>query len=104
MKRLLRRAREQAGRRAGVQLFERAREPVARGGLEAGRAQAESLQVVDREAGRAAGQDARQLRPEGDGPERRVGVLAIVLAVAGRSEEHTSELQSLAYLVCRLLL
>src|SRR5687767_15398126 len=25
-------------------------------------------------------------------------------AVAGRSEEHTSELQSLAYLVCRLLL
>src|SRR2546425_7645332 len=27
-----------------------------------------------------------------------------LLAVAGRSEEHTSELQSLAYLVCRLLL
>src|SRR2546425_6676866 len=27
-----------------------------------------------------------------------------VLALAGRSEEHTSELQSLAYLVCRLLL
>src|SRR5687767_15372374 len=26
------------------------------------------------------------------------------LAAAGRSEEHTSELQSLAYLVCRLLL
>ena len=26
------------------------------------------------------------------------------LAVSGRSEEHTSELQSLAYLVCRLLL
>src|SRR2546425_2225094 len=25
-------------------------------------------------------------------------------AIAGRSEEHTSELQSLAYLVCRLLL
>src|SRR5687767_15338242 len=27
-----------------------------------------------------------------------------MLALAGRSEEHTSELQSLAYLVCRLLL
>src|SRR2546425_9602596 len=27
-----------------------------------------------------------------------------IAAAAGRSEEHTSELQSLAYLVCRLLL
>src|SRR5687767_15449220 len=46
---------------------------------------------------------------------RRVGVLGGVqeqrrvedrqgAAGAGRSEEHTSELQSLAYLVCRLLL
>src|SRR3712207_7940375 len=33
-------------------------------------------------------------RAGGDGPE----------AVAGRSEEHTSELQSRQYLVCRLLL
>src|SRR5687767_15441945 len=32
-----------------------------------------------------------------------VGAL-VVVDVAGRSEEHTSELQSLAYLVCRLLL
>src|SRR5205823_13077349 len=31
-------------------------------------------------------------------PTRRAG------SAAGRSEEHTSELQSLAYLVCRLLL
>src|SRR2546425_6978443 len=30
--------------------------------------------------------------------------MATVLAAANRSEEHTSELQSLAYLVCRLLL
>src|SRR5687767_15509468 len=30
--------------------------------------------------------------------------LLISTAFAGRSEEHTSELQSLAYLVCRLLL
>src|SRR2546425_8890752 len=31
-------------------------------------------------------------------------VAVVGRAVAGRSEEHTSELQSLAYLVCRLLL
>src|SRR5205823_13226465 len=34
--------------------------------------------------------------------ERTVGAIADLAAV--RSEEHTSELQSLAYLVCRLLL
>src|SRR2546425_5136674 len=38
----------------------------------------------------SAGGDLR-----GDGPDR---------VLADRSEEHTSELQSLAYLVCRLLL
>src|SRR5205823_13153960 len=32
------------------------------------------------------------------------GAAPFGLHVAGRSEEHTSELQSLAYLVCRLLL
>src|SRR2546425_11600958 len=31
-------------------------------------------------------------------------VLAVLLELQDRSEEHTSELQSLAYLVCRLLL
>src|SRR5205823_7400384 len=31
-------------------------------------------------------------------------VVAISSAIQARSEEHTSELQSLAYLVCRLLL
>src|SRR2546425_11857722 len=31
-------------------------------------------------------------------------VTGVATAVLGRSEEHTSELQSLAYLVCRLLL
>src|SRR2546425_5051981 len=41
---------------------------------------------------------------------KKVGTLHLspadtaLLRVAGRSEEHTSELQSLAYLVCRLLL
>src|SRR6266404_8103926 len=34
----------------------------------------------------------------------RACLVALALTVAGRSEEHTSELQSLAYLVCRLLL
>src|SRR2546425_8917640 len=38
----------------------------------------------------------------GDDPCRRQGLRGS--ARAGRSEEHTSELQSLAYLVCRLLL
>src|SRR5687767_15699243 len=33
-----------------------------------------------------------------------VALLELPLRVAARSEEHTSELQSLAYLVCRLLL
>src|SRR5205823_7241100 len=33
-----------------------------------------------------------------------VETFAMLLAVTSRSEEHTSELQSLAYLVCRLLL
>src|SRR3712207_7002912 len=36
---------------------------------------------------------------------RTVGIVALaVLALAVRSEEHTSELQSCQYLVCRLLL
>src|SRR3989441_6775559 len=40
------------------------------------------------------------------GQELVQGLLALVVAAdeAARSEEHTSELQSLAYLVCRLLL
>src|SRR2546423_11759503 len=38
-----------------------------------------------------------------DGPGARNGH-DVVLRRAARSEEHTSELQSLAYLVCRLLL
>src|SRR2546425_3727060 len=37
-------------------------------------------------------------------PNRAVDVCHSVAAAAIRSEEHTSELQSLAYLVCRLLL
>src|SRR2546425_5420767 len=37
-------------------------------------------------------------------PHERVGEVRRILAHDRRSEEHTSELQSLAYLVCRLLL
>src|SRR2546425_7768651 len=46
-------------------------------------------------SGRAAGNDI-------DPDRRRVGGLGPIQYL--RSEEHTSELQSLAYLVCRLLL
>src|SRR5687767_15418440 len=66
--------------------------------------------------------DLRRPRPEGWGPARgrrapppRGGLIGVELLTepfeaefvrtgAIRSEEHTSELQSLAYLVCRLLL
>src|SRR3712207_6940805 len=46
--------------------------------------------------GRGASEDALQLR------RLRLGVL--LASHGGRSEEHTSELQSRQYLVCRLLL
>src|SRR2546425_8741696 len=36
--------------------------------------------------------------------EDEIGKRLVALEPAARSEEHTSELQSLAYLVCRLLL
>src|SRR5687767_15763484 len=54
---------------------------------------------------RSAAQDPR--RPAGDGhgmlrPRRNVGDDG--RGIRTRSDEHTSELQSLAYLVCRLLL
>src|SRR3989441_2185879 len=41
---------------------------------------------------------------DGEPPPPGVAVLLIAAGGAERSEEHTSELQSLAYLVCRLLL
>src|SRR5687767_15706971 len=49
----------------------------------------------------------RRRRHDGRAEEGRIGLVPVgVVAVADdhRSEEHTSELQSLAYLVCRLLL
>src|SRR2546425_9028537 len=55
-------------------------------------------------AGRAAG--ARLLRHRRHPPDRRAlqPTAGASAASIRRSEEHTSELQSLAYLVCRLLL
>src|SRR2546425_1882060 len=41
---------------------------------------------------------------ERDRPVSRVHLFTLIGGLTGRSEEHTSELQSLAYLVCRLLL
>src|SRR5687767_15321801 len=38
------------------------------------------------------------------GPNPRMRPAPVLKSTVGRSEEHTSELQSLAYLVCRLLL
>src|SRR2546423_10445653 len=51
-----------------------------------------------RDTAAASGADDGQARHGGHDAEQ------LPDAVAGRSEEHTSELQSLAYLVCRLLL
>src|SRR5205823_13948483 len=52
------------------------------------------------ERGRAWPEDGRRLRPRG----RLLRPLRLHRDAGRRSEEHTSELQSLAYLVCRLLL
>src|SRR3712207_8699608 len=46
----------------------------------------------------------KRLYPRVDRSPRRSGTLAATEAPPARSEEHTSELQSRQYLVCRLLL
>src|SRR5687767_15542283 len=63
---------------------------------------------------RQVGEDAQVHAPAGDrfhfrgqalaGGVDRIGAHGIAYVIDERSEEHTSELQSLAYLVCRLLL
>ena len=77
---LLRRRGEESGRRALVQRLERAGEAIARRLL--WDPQSERLEVVDGEGRGRAREDARQLRPESDGAERRVGVFLVVPAVA----------------------
>src|SRR3712207_7485689 len=71
-------------------LFRSGHDPVA-GGLERGVPVLEEAVVL-----RVAGLHHRQTVDPGDHPGGG--------AVVGRSEEHTSELQSRQYLVCRLLL
>src|SRR5687767_15716066 len=54
---------------------------------------------------RARCRDRREARRAGDRDRgRALGVAQRRVRTLARSEEHTSELQSLAYLVCRLLL
>src|SRR5436853_3443336 len=52
----------------------------------------------------SAGPRERHVRPVAPGPPWRGGDHAGSVQSQGRSEEHTSELQSLRHLVCRLLL
>src|SRR5687767_2849212 len=65
----------------------------------------ESARIIE-EARQTAEQMRRDLvaRAEAESQELRQRVSDDVRAAQYRSEEHTSELQSLAYLVCRLLL
>src|SRR3712207_7500343 len=62
---------------------------------------ARGAQAAPARAGRARGRDPARARPPGHQRERSLG---LAVAAGGRSEEHTSELQSRQYLVCRLLL
>src|SRR3712207_7797681 len=48
--------------------------------------------------------DAQPRQPQREAPHRQVRVDDVAVAHRVRSEEHTSELQSRQYLVCRLLL
>src|SRR3712207_7668945 len=53
---------------------------------------------------RPAGRHRRRLVDPGEGERRRVHDRDVAAGAHERSEEHTSELQSRQYLVCRLLL
>src|SRR5437764_8061178 len=62
-----------------------------------------------RNAATSAASAARPLRPSGEAPRDRMESMrdespSSVCPSSSRSEEHTSELQSPMYLVCRLLL
>src|SRR3712207_7596882 len=63
------------------------------------------LRPADRH-GQLAGRAAALVRPAGHGRAARAAAASQQVRAqrAGRSEEHTSELQSRQYLVCRLLL
>src|SRR2546425_3544233 len=57
--------------------------------------------AIKKGAGGLDGVQYEEVTYEGYGPG---GAAILIQATTDRSEEHTSELQSLAYLVCRLLL
>src|SRR2546425_7801313 len=75
-------------------------------------ARAEQLRLEIEDPAQAGGVDQKarregHVRPRVPGPDRAYGgarPLGLPHERDDRSEEHTSELQSLAYLVCRLLL
>src|SRR3712207_7889341 len=60
------------------------------------------LQQVDLR--RQLGQPERDVLVGRQGPAERLALLQVLAGPVQRSEEHTSELQSRQYLVCRLLL
>src|SRR3712207_6860254 len=65
----------------------------------------DALPICPRRAGEAWGAAGSFSRRAGPGGSREEGRVGLSPAVGGtRSEEHTSELQSRQYLVCRLLL
>src|SRR5205823_6965126 len=73
------------------------------------RRRVQNLRIVQRDEHRFGPLDAvfeicRPVTGYVEGMYRDVAQVAGAMIVARRSEEHTSELQSLAYLVCRLLL
>src|SRR3712207_8005819 len=75
-------------------LFRSARAAVAVGGVE----------VVLVDGAQVAGDRAALIVEEADVKPARGVVEELIGGAVGRSEEHTSELQSRQYLVCRLLL
>src|SRR5205823_7281753 len=64
------------------------------------------IEAMVRESGEVVpvGEERRALQLFNPGLDGRWATTNTLIAAVQRSEEHTSELQSLAYLVCRLLL
>src|SRR2546425_2807648 len=62
-----------------------------------------SREEADQRARELQGQSGDGASPV-DGADSKAALMAVEMSRYYRSEEHTSELQSLAYLVCRLLL
>src|SRR2546422_6885706 len=59
---------------------------------------------IDKPANEPGTRDAVNVDTPSRHPDTATAVLRTSVAVSGRSEEHTSELQSRLHLVCRLLL